>query len=69
MHTELYCDSLESLDRVAAIRAIHEAFMQLAAAQDGLECLDHGPALESLAACMRTAGHVAFCESELNGSV
>lgn len=62
MHTERYCDSLESLDRVAAIRAIHEAFMQLSSAQDGLDCLDHGPALESLAACMRAAGHIAFLE-------
>ena len=31
MHTELYCTTLDELDPVQAIRAIHEAWAQLAA--------------------------------------
>jgi hypothetical protein len=61
MQTEQYCDTLESLSRTDAVRAIHEAWLQLTAAQRGhIDNLDHAPALESLAQCLATAGHVGF---------
>lgn len=64
MHTERYCKTLDNLDRVKAIRAIHEAHLQLCAAKSGrVENLDHTPALESLWECLSDAGH-AGTESE-----
>lgn len=61
MHTELYCPKLGELDVAKAIRAIHEAYLQLRAADtDTSEALDHRPALESLADCLAQAGHPAF---------
>lgn len=61
MHTELYCETLNALDSVKAIRAIQEAYAQLCAADRGeIDCLDHKPALASLADCLRDAGHSGF---------
>lgn len=61
MHTEKFCPSLGALDRVKAIRAIHEALIQLNAARSGrTETLDHGPAIESLTDCLRDSGHIGF---------
>ncbi len=61
MHTELYCQSLGSLDRTKAIRAIHEALIQLqAATADDGRARDHTGAIASLRACMVQAGHIGF---------
>lgn len=58
MHTEKYCDNLERLDPVAAIRAIHQAWLQMRALpQTGH--YDNGPAIEALRACLAQAGHPA----------
>ena len=63
MHTELYCRTLEILDPVKAIRAIHEALLQLQAASvDDGRVLDHTGAIASLRACLGQAGHVGFNE-------
>ena len=64
MSTERYCETLDNLDRAKAIRAIHEALIQLQAAKAGrLDNLDHGPALESLNDCMKDAGHPGFTDA------
>ena len=56
-----YCNALGELAPEKAINAIHEAFTQLGAAESGLvDCLDHKPALETLAECLRDAGHIGF---------
>ncbi len=62
MHTEIYCTKLDSLDRVQAVRAIHQAYLQLAAltANVDCECFDNAPALEALTACLAAAGHPAW---------
>ena len=64
MHTDLYCDSLDSLDRATAVRAIHEAWLQLAAighrAEIGGTTFDNVPALHALANCLHEAGHIGF---------
>ena len=64
MHTELYCTTLDELDPVQAIRAIHEAWAQLAAVSPYsiTEGFDNAPAMASLAACLRAAGHSGFIE-------
>ena len=62
MHTEQYCKTLESLDPIKAIRAIHEAFLQLAALTSHIDCgsFDNTPSLSSLRECLKEAGHVGF---------
>jgi hypothetical protein len=62
MHTEAYCTTLPALDPVAAIRAIHQAFLQLSAvaANCDTEPYDNGPALADLAICLKAAGHPGF---------
>jgi hypothetical protein len=49
MHTELYCPTLADVDPVAAIRAIHQAWLQLCATYDAAAaddmCFDNGPAI------------------------
>ena len=58
MHTEMYCESPNKLDRIKAIRAIHEAYLQLSALTANIDCghYNNRQALESLADCLRQAG-------------
>lgn len=64
MHTELYCPKLDALDHVKAVRAVHQAWLQLNALGPRVEkdgtTYDNAPALASLAACLGQAGHVGF---------
>ena len=59
MHTELYCPTLDKLNRVKAIRAIQQAYLQLTAlsAYTDTEGYDNAPAMNALLACLRDAGH------------
>ena len=68
MHTELYSTTLDELDSVQALRAIHQAWLQLTAVSPAslAEGFDNWPALASLAACLRAAGHSGFIEEEPN---
>lgn len=68
MHTELYCPTLADLDLVKAIRAIHQAHLQLAALWANVDCeyFDNGPALAALAECLSDAGHPDFVEGRAN---
>ena len=65
MHTEMYCETLDALDPVKAIRAIHQAYLQLAALSNSvdLDGYDNRPALDALAECLADAGHPGFEES------
>jgi hypothetical protein len=67
MHTETYCATLDRLDTVQAVRAIHQAYLQLRAVDRNCDVqhYDNGPALEALAMCLAQAGHPAFCEEAL----
>lgn len=60
-HTEMYCETLEKLDRIAAIRAIQEAYLQLSALTTYVDCghYDNRPAMNALLSCLRQAGHPA----------
>ena len=62
MHTELYCPKLGDLDVNQAIRAIHQAALQLAATADAAaaEGYDNAPAIEALSACLARAGHPGY---------
>lgn len=62
MHTEIYCTRLGDLDVGQAIRAIHEAYLQLAATAGAAkaEGFDNIPACQSLVACLQAAGHQGF---------
>ena len=60
MLTDQYCATMENLDPVEAIRAIHAAWLQIEAERQGLASLDHGDALARLAKCLRQAGHIGF---------
>lgn len=60
MTTEQHCATLDRLDPVAAIRAIHEALNQLTAIESGLENADNTAAIAALSECMGQAGHVGF---------
>ena len=61
MHTEIHCTDLDRLDRTKAIRAIHEAFLQLRAVDRNVDCspYDNSDALASLERCLRDIGHPA----------
>lgn len=61
MHTELYCPCLAGLDRVAAIRAIHQAWLQLTAITASVDvgCFDNAPAIAALRRCLEAVGHPA----------
>ena len=59
--TEKVCQSLDDLDKVAAIRAIHEALLHLQAGRlHGFDCLDDRDVLANLQACMKQAGHIGY---------
>jgi hypothetical protein len=64
MHTELYCPDLGNLDRIKAIRAIHQALLQLSAIGGQVDVdgttYDNAPSIAALEACMVEAGHVGF---------
>lgn len=62
MHTERYCETLDSLQLIDAIRAIHQAYMQLEALRQNvlIAPYDNRPAIEALEDCLIRAGHVGF---------
>lgn len=62
--TETYCETLGNLDRARAIRAIHEAHLQLAALTRQCDCehFDNAPAITALADCLREAGHTGYTD-------
>lgn len=64
MHTETYCATLDRLDPVQAVRAIHQAYLQLAAVDQNcdVEPYDSAPALDALKACLAQAGHAGFSQ-------
>ncbi len=68
MHTEKYCTRLETIDPAAAIRAIHQAHIQLAAISADKFApgeLDNAPALESLWEVLRAVGYAgAYSETD-----
>lgn len=65
MNTEEYCTTLDKLDPVEAIRAIHRAWLQLVYIQrNGADNADCRPVLEALGACMEQTGHVGFSEGQ-----
>jgi hypothetical protein len=60
-HTETACETLDKLDPVKAIRAIHFAALQIAAGERmGFDCLDNRDLLAMLRACLRDAGHIGY---------
>ena len=63
MYTEKFCPTLDRLDPVEAIRAIHRAWLQLRAiglrAEVDGTTYDNALALHDLQACLRVAGHPA----------
>ena len=65
MDTEKYCSNLENLDKTQAIRAIHEAYLQLKAikAYEHIKSdnwFDNEPILRNLEKCLESAGHIGF---------
>jgi cystathionine beta-lyase/cystathionine gamma-synthase len=62
MNTEKYCKNLENLDKIKAIRAIHEAYLQLRSL-DTYENRMHWnnqPAISALEECLEDSGHIGF---------
>ena len=62
MNTEDYCQTPEMMCPVMAVRAVHEAYLQLAAIQkEGCAPqFDNRPAMRSCAEVLRDAGHPGF---------
>ena len=62
MHTEDHCLNLGDLNVTDAVRAIHQAYLQLSAMAENLDVTpyDPHPALASLRSCLQQAGHVGF---------
>lgn len=60
--TEQVCAHLTELELAQAIRAIHQAHLQLSALTANVDCApyDNAPALKALADCLRVAGHPGF---------
>jgi hypothetical protein len=63
-YTEEVCRSLEALSPIDAIRAIHQAYLQLKALNENLDCspYDNGGALGALRECLKEAGHIGFID-------
>lgn len=66
MHTELYCTNLDDLDNVKAIRAIHQAYLQLKATKELVEedGFDNETAMNALEKCLSEVGHKTFVSVE-----
>jgi hypothetical protein len=64
MDTENYCKTLDKLDTAKAIRAIHEAYLQLEAIDkyDNSINWDNRWAIRNLKACLKDAGHIGFTD-------
>lgn len=66
MHSEIYCTNLDNLDKVKAIRAVQEAYLQLSAMGNYAEVdgvmYDNTPALGALLDVLKDAGHIGFDE-------
>ena len=62
MDTERYCTTLENINPTSAIRAIHQAYLQIAALDTNVDCgeFDNAPALKALADVLKDAGHPGF---------
>ncbi|AEI71132.1 hypothetical protein [EBPR siphovirus 5] len=61
MHTECYCSTLDALDRIKAIQAIHAAFLQIKALDTiDADSLNFDKVKAQLAECLRDAGHFGF---------
>jgi hypothetical protein len=60
--TDRYCFALDNLDRAKAIRAIHQALLQLQALANVADenSFDNAPAIEALTECMADARHIGF---------
>ena len=60
-HADIYCKTLEELDRKAAINAIYQCRNQLRAMGNRVEIggttYDNGPAIQALTDCLRDAGY------------
>jgi len=71
MHTETVCTTLPNLNPVKAIRAIHQAYLQLVAlneasiGQPATGHFDNQPSIKALAECLHDAGHPAFAEARI----
>lgn len=69
-HAAIYCKTLDALDRAEAVNALHQALMQLTAAQKGTDRLnaenrsalqlDHRPAIAEITRLLAKAGHIGF---------
>jgi hypothetical protein len=66
MHTEIYCGSLDRLTREEAIRAIHQAALQLTATASAAraEGFDNFPAIAALDRCLNAAGHPGYSQKD-----
>jgi hypothetical protein len=62
MHTEIYCTSLESLDKIKAIRAIHQAYLHLRAVRFTAGNFEGCPTELALCDCLKDAGHPGFAK-------
>lgn len=70
MDTEIYCKSLDNLNKKRAIQAIHEAYLQLSAIGETINdskktdflIYDNRSAIKRLEECLRDAGHIGFIE-------
>lgn len=64
MHTEIYCDNIDNMDKVKAIRAIHQAFLQLKAIGEKVEVgglvYDNSQTISDLADALRDVKHAGF---------
>lgn len=64
MHTEIYCENLDKVNRVKAIRAIQQAYLQLRAIGERVEVdgivFDNSPVIATLGEVLADAGHIGF---------
>ena len=59
-HAHTYCKTLSALPAPDAINAIHAAYLQLLAAEKGIEGLANGPIMRELARLLALSGHIGF---------
>lgn len=61
-HASLYCKTLDNVTKAELVNALHQALMQLKAAdnRDRGSHLDHAPAIAKASRIMEKAGHIGF---------
>ena len=62
-HADIFCKTLDRLDRAEAVRALHQALMQFNALATGTENVDNKPIVAEITRLLKVAGHLGLVDT------